>query len=143
MMYMISIEGQNFPVPETIGATDKAVKDALVTAFPEVTDALITRVEKDGVTTITVVKKAKSKGADPLTALVSCPGGRNPAITLYEEIRELQLSGYAGAYELLALEERVTQAVKDGQQQADLMTRSLKRLKAARPQPAPGLIEGF
>jgi hypothetical protein len=90
-----------------------------------------------------VVKKAKSKGADALGKLIACEGGHNPAVALYEEIQVRQLSGYVGPYEMLALQEEVDQAVKEGQQQAEAIERTRARLINARSQPAPALVVGF
>jgi hypothetical protein len=141
MPYMVVIEGQNIPVPDEIGANDDAVKRALTPFYPEVANAMITRTEANGLTTITVVKRAGSKGSG-LDDLMACPGGKNPAIALYEEIEELR-GGYVGPYELLSLDTRIEQALEVGQAQAEGIAYAGKRLNAAAPQPAPVLVWGF
>ena len=90
MNYNVLIEGQTIPVPEEIGASDEAVKRALTPFYPEVANAMVTRVVKEETTTITVVKRAGTKGAG-MQDLVDCAGGRNPAIALYEELQRLEI----------------------------------------------------
>ena len=62
MNYLIKIEGQEIPVPEEIGKSDESVKQVLTPYYPQAANSLITRVEKDDLVTITVVKQAGTKG---------------------------------------------------------------------------------
>ena len=64
MKYIVKIEGQEVPVPEGVGGLEDAdLKRALTPMFPGAANSKIERAEKDGVTTITVVKLAGSKGS--------------------------------------------------------------------------------
>lgn len=143
MNYNVIIEGTNIPVPEEIGASDEAIKRALTPFYPEVANAMITRVTKDETVTITVVKKAGSKGqsGDPIDALIQCPGGKNAAVVLYEELRELPAD--IDPADLLALETRVEKAVERGEQEVQAMRDSAARLATCTAIPAPFVPEGF
>jgi hypothetical protein len=140
--YNAVIEGQTFPLPEEIAATDDGVKRALAPFYPDAANALITRVQKDDVVMITVVKRAGTKGATILD-LANCTGGRNPAIELDEEIRRRELQGNYTPLELVELEPRIDQAILDGEAQAKLIEQAGKRLMLSAPRPAPDLITGF
>lgn len=92
MKYIVKIEGQEVPVPDSVGALEDAdLKRALTPMFPGAANSKIERAEKDGVTTITVVKLAGSKGSarknkkeGGLAALLSCKSRRNPIVDLYQ-----------------------------------------------------------
>lgn len=60
--YVALIEGQKIPIPPEIANEDGAIALALTPYYPEAAEAELERDEKDGVITITVTPKAKSKG---------------------------------------------------------------------------------
>lgn len=145
--YNILIEGQTIPVSEEIGANDANVKAALSPFYPDASNAMITRVEKDGVVTVNVVKRAGSKGlfpapdqVGPLEYLDACQSHKNPAIEMYEQIN-------AGAVlspeELLVLDARLQSAIEEGMSQGRMLEAALTRLNGARSQPAPSVVIGF
>ena len=150
MNYMIVIEGQHIPVPEEIGASDAAVKAALTPTWPDAANAMITRVTKDDLVTVTVVKKAGTKGARrgkkgerrlPLQYLVSCKGGMNPAIALYQELQGRD--GGLSPEETLELGDQVEGAIEAGQKQYQKVREARERLEKAQAVAAPGLAAGF
>jgi hypothetical protein len=145
MNYIVSVEGQNIPVPEEIGASDESVKNALSGLYPEVANAMITRVAKDDTTTITVVKRAGSKGLTGLDYLKVCPGGKNPAVALYEELQVLDQedSALKDPVEMLELDARIDGAIREGAEQAQRVEYALKRLTKSASRPAPFVIQGF
>ena len=148
MSYVVTIEGQKIPLPDEIGSDDVKVRQALAPYFPDAANALITRTEKDGETTISVIKKAGTKGVPStkgllagLQALQDGPGGKNPAVMLYEEIK--RRVDPLSPEELLVLDSRIQQAIDDGQRQRKALVYAVKRLIEARPQPAPEIVQGF
>lgn len=146
MNYTVSVEGQSIPVPEEIGSSDDAVKRALSPFYPEVANALITRVTKDDITTINVVKRAGSKGLTGLDYLVDCEGGKNPAIALFEELLALDQQKETAPqdpYALLELDARIDGAIEQGKIEAEKVEHALKRLKKSMPRPSPFVIQGF
>lgn len=62
MLYNVSIEGQTIQLPEAIATDDAKVRQALAPYFPGAAESLITRKTEGETTTISVVKKAGSKG---------------------------------------------------------------------------------
>lgn len=139
--YQVSIEGQTIQLPAGIGEKDEDVKRAMAPFFPEVANAMLQRKTEGETVTITVVKRAGSKGLAPLAKLQAAPGGKNPAIALYEEIQAL--GPQADILGLLAMEPRIDTALRDGQHQRDQMNDAAKRLSAAVAQPAPVVPLGF
>ena len=143
MQYVVSIEGQNIQLPAGIGERDEDVKRAMAPFFPEVANAMLTRKTEGETTTITVVKRAGSKGLAGLAYLDNCAGGVNPAVALYQDLQKAgELVDPDPAY-LLELDARVDQALKDGEDQAKAVEYAANRLARAVASPAPILIEGF
>jgi hypothetical protein len=142
MNYIVSIEGQSIPLPEEIGSSDDAVKRALAPYYPEAANAMLTRVTQGDTTTITVIKKAGTKGRG-LAALIACPGGKNPAMTLYEEINALDELARMDPLTLLEMDARIEEAITAGGQQAEAVAFAAKRLIRSAAQPAPVIILGF
>ena len=148
MSYIVTIEGQKIPLPDEIGSDDAKVRQALAPYFPDAANALITRTEKDGETTISVIKKAGTKGVPStkgllagLQALQEGPGGKNPAIMLYEEIK--RRADPLSPKELLELDSRIEQTIQEGEQQRDALVHAARRLIETRPQAAPAVVQGF
>jgi len=142
MNYQVIVEGQTIPVPEDIGSKDEDVKRALAPFYPEIANAMITRTVKDDVTTITVVKRAGTKGSGTgFATLIACPAGKNPAVALYEEIRGLgtEIDSFAA----LMLSERIEQALAEGEKQAEAVSYAVKRLAMSQAQPSPVVVAGF
>lgn len=85
---------QTFPIPADIGAKDDLIKRALAGVIPYIDTAKLTREEKDGVTTIHVIKSHAPKGAgEPgsfrlviLTLASSRREGTNPVASLYRQL---------------------------------------------------------
>jgi hypothetical protein len=143
MNYNVLVEGQTIPVPEDIGANDESVKRALTPFYPEVANALITRTEKDGTTTITVIKKAGSKGLTGLDYLIACPGGKNPAIALYEKFQALDAVNETDPLALLEMDAQIEEAITVGSDQSDSVVYALKRLTKSAPHCSRVVIRGF
>lgn len=137
--YNVLIEGQTMTLPPGI-EKDEDIRRALEPYFPEVKTALLNRKEEGDVVTVTIVKKAGSKGADPLAKLRKCAGGKNPAVALFEEIEALE---DADITTLLEYESRINAALQEGEEQRNAMVAALKRLAAAAPQSARFVAVGF
>ena len=144
MNYQILIEGQTIPIPEEIGGDDEMVRKTLAPFYPDAANAMITRVEKDGITTVNVVKRAGTKGnyQQALETLEDCQGGENPAIALYRQI-QLNVWEELGPEELLALDGQIEQALVEGEQQAKAVEHAQKRLAETRPVAAQAIVVGF
>lgn len=85
---------QTFPIPADIGASDDLIKRALAGVVPYIDTAKLTREEKDGVTTIKVIKSHAPKGAGtPGSSLLVIQSlakarrdGTNPVASLYRQL---------------------------------------------------------
>jgi hypothetical protein len=67
--YEALVEGKRIPIPAEIGEDDAAVAKVLAPYYPDIADgAELDREEKDGVVTITVTPRAKSKGTGAAAA---------------------------------------------------------------------------
>lgn len=147
--YNISIEGQTIAVPEEIGSDDEKVRAVLAPYFPGAANSLISRTEKDETVTVSVVKKAGSKGVSwnsneaGIGYLSTCPSRQNPAIELYHEIEKAGGIESMDPDELLAFDARIAQAIKDGEAQAEMVKHAQARLDAAVPQPSQAVVTGF
>lgn len=144
MNYQIVIEGQTIPIPEEIGGDDEMVRKTLVPFYPDAANAMITRVEKDGITTVNVVKRAGTKGnyRQALGKLEECTGGENPAIAMYRQF-QADVWEELGPEELLKLDEQIEQALEEGYQQAKMIKHACERLAETRPVAAPVVVTGF
>ncbi|BCY18661.1 hypothetical protein hrd7_25100 [Leptolinea sp. HRD-7] len=140
MEYKVFIEGQTIPVPPEIGETDDGVKNAMRPIFPEIANAQLTRTEKDGVTTITVIKKAGTKGG--WQDLVTAPAGRNPVILL-----ETKLAGtdtdQLDLDSLTEIDELITSTLEEGDRQNEMVGYALHRMKRSRPVATSTIPAGF
>ena len=170
MKYVISIEGQSIEVPEEVGISDDAVRLAMAPYYPGVSNSLISRSSNDenDVVTITIVKKAGSKGSkepsqfqvDSLTGpsaelggasgtvsieyLKTCEGGKNPAIALYEELDAMNRSqDVVDPLDLYEISDRIESAIDAGEKQKLTIDRSMQRLSLAVAQPSRTVLMGF
>jgi len=94
--YMLHVQetDQKFPIPAEIGADDNLIKRALAGVVPYIDTAKLTREEKDGVTTINVIKSHAPKGAgNPGSSLLVIQSlakarrdGTNPVAALYRQL---------------------------------------------------------
>lgn len=143
MMYLIRIEGQDIPVDETIAMSDDNIRACLAPLYPDAANALITRAKQGEDTTIVnVAKRAGTKGqSTPLDHLVACAGGMNPAVALHQEIQ--RMDSLLDIEAALLLNERIEQAIKDGEEQASAVQFAAQRLMSSRPAHAPAIILGF
>jgi len=139
--YNIFIEGQTIPVPPEIGESDDKVKQALAPFYPDAANAMITRTEKEDVITVTVIKKAGTKGSSPLQALEGCAGGQNPVLAIYGEIQRHNEA--LDPETLLALSERIAKALEAGESDLERQGSSLERMRTIHSIPAPAVVLGF
>lgn len=101
-MAIVNIEGNRLTLDDSICKTDKSLKDALLPFYPAVANAEIKRKTEGGTTTITVTKKAGTKGLGAVVAaleeapetissiiLIEASEKRTAAATLDEAILQM------------------------------------------------------
>ena len=143
---------QTFPIPADIGASDDLIKRALAGVVPYIDTAKLTREEKDGVTTIKVIKSHAPKGAgEPgasfvvITSLVKARrDGTNPVAALY---RQLVKDGVKletlKPDQHLALSSMIEATIEAGDQVHREIQASIQYLTASLPVEASSVPIGF
>lgn len=142
MQYIVSHENQSIPVPAEIAADEGKLRRALASIIPGIAEAKINSTVKDDLTTITIVKTAGTKGADPLSHLIQAAGGMNPVFVCYESLKQIDPAALSAA-EIVLLDQQIEAAINNGEAQQERMKTAFNRLKSAVPQPSPVVILGF
>ena len=143
---------QTFPIPADIGASDDLIKRALAGVVPYIDTAKLTREEKDGVTTIKVIKSHAPKGAgDPGSFLLVIQSlararrdGTNPVASLY---RQLVNDGVKletlKPDQHLALSSKIEKTIETGEQVYREIQATIQYLTASLPVEAKSVPTGF
>jgi hypothetical protein len=153
--YQLHVEetSQTFPIPADIGVDDNLVRRALAGVVPYIDTAVLQREEKEGVTTIRVVKSHAPKGAGNvgsclsivMDALISSEGdGRNPVAAIHAELvsRKMKLHRLKPD-EHLALSEQIGNAIQAGDALHETFKGIRAHLAASLPQAARSVPLGF
>lgn len=143
---------QTFPIPADIGVSDDLIKRALAGVVPYIDTAKLTREEKDGVTTINVIKSHAPKGAgDPGSSflVIQCLAkvrrdGANPVAALY---RQLVQDGVRLEHlrpdQHLALSAKIDQTLEAGEEVHREVQAALRYLTGSLPVEAKTVPVGF
>jgi hypothetical protein len=143
---------QTFPIPAEIGERDDLIKRALAGVVPYIDTAKLTREEKDGVTTIKVIKSHAPKGAGDPGSLASVilrlakarRDGANPVASLYRQLinEGVQLETLKPD-QYLALSSMIEETMEAGEQVHRELQVSLRYLTASLPVEAKSVPIGF
>ena len=143
---------QTFPIPADIGISDDLIKRALAGVVPYIDTAKLTREEKDGVTTIKVIKSHAPKGAGTpgssfvvITSLAKARrDGTNPVAALY---RQLVKDGVKletlKPDQHLALSSMIEETIEAGDQVHREIQATIQYLTASLPVEARSIPIGF
>ena len=143
---------QTFPIPADIGASDDLIKRALAGVIPYIDTAKLTREEKNGVTTIKVIKSHAPKGAGTpgssfvvITSLAKARrDGTNPVAALY---RQLVKDGVKletlKPDQHLALSSMIEETIEAGDQVHREFQATIQYLTASLPVEARSIPIGF
>jgi hypothetical protein len=142
---------QTFPVPADIGASDDLIKRALAGVVPYIDTAKLTREEKDGVTTIKVIKSHAPKGAGtPGSSLVikslakARRDGTNPVASLYRQlVNEGVKLETLKPDQHLALSSMIDKTIEAGEQVHREIQATIQYLTASLPAEAKSVPIGF
>jgi hypothetical protein len=141
-MIQVSIDGQNFPLPDEIGGKDDLLRAALAPFVPWIVNAQIQRQEGGENTLVTVIKRADTKGAagNVLEALIAAPQQMNPAIELWRRLQqEVKLDDPAA----MEWQPVIAQAIEDGEQEIAEIHAAMEYLAECTPVPATRISLGF
>jgi hypothetical protein len=146
MKYIVQHEGQEIPVPESIGADESALRRALSAVIPGIAEAKITATVTDDVTTYSIVKTAGTKGAgafdDIIAHLAECKGGTNPVVAYFQALQDIDLTAIPAA-QAVEISAKVETILEAGDAQMAAIVKGVERLAAASPQASPALVPGF
>jgi hypothetical protein len=142
---------QTFPIPADIGASDDLIKRALAGVVPYIDTAKLTREEKDGVTTIKVIKSHAPKGAGtPGSSLVikslakARRDGTNPVASLYRQlVNDGMKLETLKPDQHLALSSMIDKTIEAGDQVHREIQATLQYLAASLPVEAKSVPIGF
>lgn len=141
MQYQITYEGQTIPVPAEIAADEQKLRRGLSSIIPGIAEAKIETTEKDGVTTISIVKTAGTKG-NALQHLIGCQGGVNPTILCYESLQGIDFAAMT-AEEIIEVDQRIDAAIEEGKEQRSNVVQAFRRLANSAVIPSPFVPLGF
>ncbi len=142
-MIQVAIDGQNFPLPDEIGAKDELVRAALAPFVPWIVNAQIQRKEEGGNTLVTVIKRADTKGSagNVPEALIAAPQQRNPAIELWTKLQQEVKLDDPGA--MIEWQPAIAEAIQAGERDIETIHASLTYLAECAPVPASLVTLGF
>jgi hypothetical protein len=141
--YALATEG------ETVEEQDKNLRERLRPHWPLVANATISRTEKDGVLTITILKAPAKKGGRAssyeriLARLLDAPAAISPVILLDCQMRLLEGQGKLDLATLLEMRPFLAQAVESGKRTARRMEQARRILLLAPAVPGKSRPVGF
>lgn len=113
-MALVKLEGREITIEDEIAKDDDLLRAALQPSWPDAKTATFTR-KKDGDNlTVTVAKKAGTKGS-LIDRLLAAPDGINPAVAMSARIRELQASGKLTSETITKLLPEIEAAAEQGE----------------------------
>ncbi len=143
---------QTFPIPADIGVSNDLIKRALAGVVPYIDTAKLTREEKDGVTTINVIKSHAPKGAgDPGSSFLVVQSlakarrdGTNPVAALYRQLvtEGMQLENLQPDQHL-ALSSMIDKTIEAGEEVHREIQAALRSLVTSLPVEAKSVPVGF
>ncbi len=142
-MIQVAIDGQNFPLPDEIGAKDELVRAALAPFVPWIVNAQIQRKDEGGNTLVTVIKRADTKGSagNVTDALITAPQQMNPAIELWTKLQQEVKLDDPGA--MIEWQPAIAEAIQAGERDIECIHASLAYLAECAPVPASLVTLGF
>jgi hypothetical protein len=152
--YMLHVQetDQKFPIPAEIGVDDNLIKRALACVIPYIDTAKLTRDEKDGVTTVKVIKSHAPKGAgNPGSSLLIIQSlararrdGTNPVAGLYRQlIHDGVKLETLKPDQHLALSSLIDKTIEAGEQVHREIQATIQYLTASLPVEAKSVPIGF
>lgn len=144
-MAKIRFEGQEVALADDIAQDDVKLRAALVTAWPSISTAEISRTREDGVLVVSCAKKAGSKGGERevATRLDSAPERINPALLLATELRLFEARSHLTPAMLLRRAPQIRSAITHGEAQQKRVSDALERLRHLGGEPSRRVPPGF
>ncbi len=145
-MATIILEGQRIATPDEIAQDDDKLREALAQFFPEAATASFTRQIKEGELTVTVYKRAGTKGTElvlVIQQLKDSPEEIHPARLLAWELEEKRLIGRRSIGYLLGCQPELRSVQEEVSHEMALLESFVRFLRNAPSTPATHVPEGF
>ncbi|MFN7970827.1 MAG: hypothetical protein U0166_00495 [Acidobacteriota bacterium] len=144
-MAKIRFEGQEVALADDIAQDDAKLRAALVTAWPSISTAEISRTREDGVLVVSCAKKAGSKGGGPEVAarLEAAAERVNPALVLATELRLFEARAELTPAMVLRRGPEIRRAIEQGEAAQKRVQHAVERLRDLGGEPSRRVPEGF
>lgn len=144
MTYKLFVEGQQIELSEEVGATDETLRNTIVSFFPQMAMAEITRQQKDdGSVEIHLVKKAGTKGNGVIKALTSAPSNINPALELNWQLSHIERQSPLTIEQLMSFQSEISTAIEVGDKWHQAVEKTVSKLQKCQPRPSSQQIIGI
>ncbi len=134
--------GQTLTLDDQIAQDDTLLRQALALVYPAVANAEIKREHKNGELVVSVIKRAGTKG-QPLAVLATAPEEANPALLLAWELKALERAGEFDLTVSVAVQNRVQEALSQGEAETKKISRIVQTLTQLKPSPYHQVPVGF
>ncbi|MFN7976365.1 MAG: hypothetical protein U0166_29205 [Acidobacteriota bacterium] len=134
----VRFEGQEVALAEDLASDDTKLRAALVTAWPSISTAEISRTREDGVLVVSCARKAGTKGGTDEVAsrLAEAPETVNPAVLLAADLRLRERRGQLTPAALVREASRIRAAIAGGEADQERVRKVVDRLAQLRGQPS-------
>lgn len=132
-MAKVIIEGQNLEIEDEIAKDDETLRAALQVSWPDAKNATFKRETKDGSMTVTVNKRAGTKGLGLVDRLLAATDQPSIAIVMSRRLTDLQASGKLDLARLDKLMPKISEAAEVGtrdQEAGESAARDLAKAEA-------------
>lgn len=141
-MAKVKIEGQTLEIDDEIAQDDDLLRAALQATWPDAKTAQFSRSKAGDKLTVTVTKKAGTKG-NLIDAFLSAQEGVNPAIAMSRRIAEMQRAGELGPERIAELMPEVVGAADRAERDLSATRATLRELQASPASAAGATPLGF
>ncbi len=145
MAKIVMPDAQEFPIEDETAASDELLRATLRAAYPDAANATFTREGgKDGQELVVkVAKKAGTKGAGILPALLAAPEGINPAVVMQRRVAEIEKTGGDTHLQFLAIKPEIDDAIKAGGEEIKATEKAMRVLFNAPTEASTTVPPGF
>lgn len=135
-------DGQEFELDDEIAKDDATLRKALTPVYPDAATATFQRSQKDNVLTVTVIKKAGTKGG-VIESLLKAPGYTNEVYAMKQKLAEMDSQSALTFDRIKEMEDEIEKALTSGEEASDQVAASMQVLVSAEPQASLSTPIGF
>lgn len=143
MIHLLIVEGQEIPLTAEVAATDEIIRNALALYYPEAATTSFKRELLDGVTRISMIKRAGTKGCGVIEQLQESESYLNPALAMSWQLKQLERQTSIEIETLIELQPQIDKAIANCSEWELSVKTSLDRLKTCSASPSQISIVGY